>query len=299
MSGVITVEQQHDARGVEPEFVLVLSCPDRIGIVHAVSAFLVLTRCSIVESQQYGDEITGQFFLRVQFRAENPATNADELTEGFAATAAAFGMRWQLWPAARPVPILVMTSRLDHCLNHLLFETRSTSMPVEVRAIVSNHPDHAELAAWHGVDFHHIPVDADNKSAAEQQLLGLVARYDIELVVLARYMQVLSDSLCGELGGKVINIHHSFLPSFKGAKPYAQAHQRGVKLIGATAHYVTADLDEGPIIEQDVVRVNHGTDEGRLVEIGRSVEAAVLTRAVRWHAEHRVLLNGNRSVVFS
>jgi formyltetrahydrofolate deformylase len=208
-------------------------------------------------------------------------------------------MDWQIHLADERMRIVLMVSRFGHCLNDLLFRSRTGALPVEIAAVVSNHTDFAELVASYGIPFHHIPVTKDTKAAAEARLLELVEQENVELVVLARYMQVLSDDLCKQLSGRIINIHHSFLPSFKGAKPYHQAHARGVKLIGATAHYVTADLDEGPIIEQEVERVGHGVTPEQLVAVGRDVECQALARAVKWHAEHRILLNGRRTVVFA
>jgi formyltetrahydrofolate deformylase len=278
-------------------FVLSLSCPDRLGIVHAVSSFLVETSGTIVQSQQYGDEETQLFFMRVHFRATDPTSTLDGFKAAFRETATEFGMSWEMWPGDRPMKTLVMVSKLEHCLNYLLFETRSGSIPIEIVGIVSNHPDAQALADWQGIPFHYVPVAAETKAAAEDHVLGLVERHGVELVVLARYLQILSESFCRRMDGRIINIHHSFLPSFKGAKPYAQAHSLGVKLIGATAHYVTADLDEGPIIEQDVQRVDHSADISRMVELGRTVESMVLARAVTWHAEHRILRNGSRTVV--
>jgi formyltetrahydrofolate deformylase len=268
-----------------------------LGIVHAVSSFLVETSGTIVQSQQYGDEETQLFFMRVHFRATDPTSTLDGFKAAFTGTATEFGMSWEMWPGDRPMKTLVMVSKLEHCLNYLLFETRSGSIPIEIVGIVSNHPDAQALADWQGIPFHYVPVAAETKAAAEDRVLGLVERHGVELVVLARYMQILSESFCRRMDGPIINIHHSFLPSFKGAKPYAQAHSLGVKLIGATAHYVTADLDEGPIIEQDVQRVDHSADISRMVELGRTVESMVLARAVTWHAEHRILRNGSRTVV--
>ncbi len=293
--------------------VLTLSCPDRPGIVHDVTGVVVEQGGNIVESQQYGDAASGRFFMRV---AVEPADGAGRdgtsttdprvadfgagLRVQFAPVAERFGMDWQLHHAAAPTRTLVLVSLGGHCLNDLLFRARNGSLPIEIPAVVSNHPVLGELAEFYEVPFHHIPVGKDpaDKEAAEAKLRGLVAELDIELVVLARYMQVLSDDLCRSLPGRIINIHHSFLPSFKGARPYHQAHARGVKLIGATAHYVTAALDEGPIIEQDVQRVDHTMSPNRLAGAGRDVEAQVLARAVLWHAEHRVLLNGPSTVVF-
>ena len=278
--------------------VLTLSCPDRPGIVHAVAGAIVAAGGNIAESQQYGDRGTGRFFMRVQVVPGEPGGDLTGLRGSFVPVAERFGMSWQLAAADRPVRALVMVSLGGHCLNDLLFRIRAGSLPVEVPAVVGNHERLGELARFYGVPFHHVPVDPGSKPLAEARLLELVKDLDIELVVLARYMQVLSDDLCRQLPGRIINIHHSFLPSFKGARPYHQAHERGVKLIGATAHYVTADLDEGPIIEQDVIRADHTMGPQDLAAAGRDVEAQVLARAVRWHAEHRVLLNGTRTVVF-
>lgn len=279
------------------QYVLTLSCPDKMGIVHAVSSYLFMTGCNIEDSQQFGDHDTGLFFMRVHFSADSPVT-ADKLRASFAAIGDSFRMDWQIHRSSDRMRIVLMVSKFGHCLNDLLFRSRIGALPVEIAAVVSNHTDFAELVASYGVPFRHIPVSRDNKADAEARLLELVREEDVELVVLARYMQVLSDDLCKQLSGRIINIHHSFLPSFKGAKPYHQAHARGVKLIGATAHYVTADLDEGPIIEQEVERVGHGVTPDQLVAIGRDVECQVLARAVKWHAERRILLNGRRTVVF-
>ena len=276
------------------EHLLVLSCPDRSGIVHAVSSFLVMTGCNILDSQQYRDPETDRFFLRVHVAADDAVT-AEQLRAAFQATAGSFSMEWHL-DAVAPMRTLLMVSKQDHCLQDLLFRHRTGSLPVELTAVVSNHPDARSLVDWHGVPFHHLPTD--DKLAAEAALLELVAATQTELVVLARYMQVLSPELCRRLEGRAINIHHSFLPSFKGARPYAQAHARGVKLIGASAHYVTADLDEGPIIEQDVARADHSQTAEQLARVGQEIEARVLARAVLWHAERRVLRNGARTVVF-
>ena len=280
------------------DFVLTLLCPDRPGIVHAVTGFLVQNGGNIVESQQFGDQITDRFFMRIDFSLSGPPVTADELRDRFAGIAATYGMAFELWAARAPYKTLIMVSKQLHCLNDLLFRYSTGSLQIEIPAVVSNHRDAEKLCDVYGLPFHHIPVTAETKAAAEEQLLGLVQDHDIHLVVLARYMQVLSDDVCRTLAGKVINIHHSFLPSFKGAKPYHQAYERGVKLVGATAHYVTADLDEGPIIEQDTLRVDHGYNQDQLVAAGRDVEAQVLSRAVRWHSESRVLLNGHRTVVF-
>ena len=284
------------------EYVLTLSCPDKPGIVYAVSSFLVQHSANILASQQYGEPKTespeGWFFMRVHFCLPPPGQPPAVLERGFSWVAEAFHMTWQLHEAAARVRTLIMVSRLGHCLNDLLFRWKTGSLPVDVTGVVSNHPDFGELAASYRIPFHHIPVTPQAKAAAESQLLEVIDGTGADLIVLARYMQILSGEVCKRVEGRMINIHHSFLPSFKGAKPYHQAHARGVKLVGATAHYVTPDLDEGPIIEQDVIRVNHTLSPERLAEAGRDVEAQVLARAVTWHAEHRVLLNGDRTVVF-
>ncbi|MFE3583655.1 formyltetrahydrofolate deformylase [Streptomyces vinaceus] len=280
------------------QYVLTLSCPDKQGIVHAVSSYLFMTGCNIEDSRQFGDHDTGLFFMRVHFSADAPVT-LDKLRASFAAIGDSFRMDWQMHRSDERMRIVLMVSKFGHCLNDLLFRSSIGALPVEIAAVVSNHTDFADLVGSYGVPFRHIPVTKETKADAEAQLLALVRAENVELVVLARYMQVLSDTLCKELSGRIINIHHSFLPSFKGAKPYHQAHARGVKLIGATAHYVTADLDEGPIIEQEVERVGHEVTPDQLVAIGRDVECQALARAVKWHSEHRVLLNGTRTVVFA
>jgi formyltetrahydrofolate deformylase len=280
------------------EYVLTLSCPDRRGIVHGVSSFLVVTGCNILDSQQFGDRDTGLFFMRVHFAAEEEGVTLESLRAGFEAIAASFRMTWQMYDADERMRLLILVSKFGDCLNDLLFRHRTGTLKVDIPAIASNHPDYAPLAQWHGIPYYHLPVDPDTKADQEARLLGLVEEYKVDLVVLARYMQVLSEDFCKRLEGRIINIHHSFLPSFKGARPYHQAHARGVKLIGATAHYVTADLDEGPIIEQEVARVDHALTPEQLAAVGRDVECQVLARAVKWHVEHRVLLNGHRTVVF-
>jgi formyltetrahydrofolate deformylase len=277
-------------------YVLTLSCQDRRGIVHAVSGFLLEHGGNIEEAAQYNDHDTGLFFMRVQFACSEltQAALRDKLT-GFAGP---FDMQWTLHPLAEPVRTVIFVSQEGHCLNDLLFRWKSGLLPLDIRAIVSNHRAFYQLAASYNVPFHHIPVTKDTKAQAEARQLEIIQGEGAELVVLARYMQILSDAMCKSLAGKAINIHHSFLPSFKGAKPYYQAHDRGVKLIGATAHYVTADLDEGPIIEQDVARVDHTDTVEDLTALGRDTESQVLARAVKWHSEHRVLLNGHKTVVF-
>ncbi len=280
------------------EYVLTLSCPDRPGIVYAVSSFLVQHSANILASQQYGESPDGRFFMRVHFSLPAPGQPPADLERGFSWVAEAFHMDWQLHDRAGQVRALIMVSRLGHCLNDLLFRAKTGSLPVDVVGVASNHDDFGELAASYRIPFHHIPVTPATKAAAEARLLEVIGDAGVDLIVLARYMQILSGDVCKRVEGRMINIHHSFLPSFKGAKPYHQAHTRGVKLVGATAHYVTPDLDEGPIIEQDVIRVDHTLSPQRLAEAGRDVEAQVLARAVTWHAEHRVLLNDDRTVVF-
>ncbi|BBE22008.1 formyltetrahydrofolate deformylase [Arthrobacter sp. MN05-02] len=275
---------------------LTLSCPDRPGIVHAVSGALVGVGANITESQQYGSPDTGTFFMRVALATDAPE---QELRSALEPVAAEFGMEWALAESDRRTRTLILVSRAAHCLNDLLFQHRSGTLPIDIPVIVSNHRDLEDLAAFYGIEFHHIPVTPDTKAEAEAELRALMDRHDIELVVLARYMQILSDELCEDLLGRAINIHHSFLPSFKGARPYHQAHARGVKLIGATAHYVTGALDEGPIIEQEVIRVDHARTAGQLASIGRELEGRALVQAVQWHAERRVLLDGRRTIVFN
>ncbi|HEY0187671.1 MAG TPA: formyltetrahydrofolate deformylase [Cellulomonas sp.] len=277
------------------DWVLSLSCPDQPGIVAAVAGLLAEQGGNITESQQFGDPLSGLFFMRVAVTAD---TAREPLESALTALAVRFTMTWTLDVAGRPMRTLLLGSTAAHCVNDLAFRQRSENLPIDIVGLVSNHTALADLAAFYDIDFHHLPVTAATKAAAEARLLALVEELDVELVVLARYMQILSDDLCRALSGRIINIHHSFLPSFKGARPYAQAHQRGVKLIGATAHYVTGDLDEGPIIEQDVERVDHTRSVPDLMALGQDVERRALARAVRWHAEHRVLLDGHRTIVF-
>ena len=284
------------AASAPTHLVLTLSCPDRPGIVHAVSGALARRGGNITESKQFGDEDSGLFFMRVAVLTRVPRS---ELEADLAELAETYTMTWSLDEVGRPLRTLVMVSREGHCLTDLLFRARSQGLPIDVVGVVGNHEDLRPVAEFYGAPFTCVPVTRDTKEAAEAELLRLVGDLDVELVVLARYMQILSPALCERLHGGVINIHHSFLPSFKGANPYRQAHQRGVKLIGATAHYVTADLDEGPIIEQDVTRATHEDTVASLRAKGQDVERRVLAQAVRWHAEHRVLLNGQRTVVFA
>ena len=277
-------------------YILTLSCPDRTGIVHSVSGFLLDRGGNIEEAAQYSDHATGLFFMRVQFACTQ--ADAAALNTQWSEFAQTFQMQWNLHASNQPMRTVLMVSKEGHCLNDLLFRWKSGLLPLDIRAIISNHREFYQLAASYNVPFHHIPVTAATKTAAEAKQYDIIQSEGAELVVLARYMQILSDDLCRKLAGRAINIHHSFLPSFKGAKPYYQAHDRGVKLIGATAHYVTADLDEGPIIEQDVARVEHSKTVEDLTTIGRDTESQVLARAVKWHSEHRVLINGHKTVIF-
>lgn len=278
------------------KFVLTLSCPDQPGIVHAVSGVIGEVEGNIIQSQQFGDPDSGLFFMRVE--VDSPVGRGP-VEDGLKRVAERFGATWSLDALGRPLRTIIMVSREGHCLTDLLYRQRSQGLPIEVVAVVGNHPDLAPVAQFYGVPFLNIPVTKETKAKAEEELLALIRSEKVELVVLARYMQILSDKVCEEMSGRIINIHHSFLPSFKGARPYAQAHDRGVKLIGATAHYVTADLDEGPIIEQDVTRVTHADSTPDMVALGQDVERRVLAQAVRWHVERRVLMDGSRTVVLS
>ncbi len=281
-----------------PTHILTVSCPDTVGIVFAMSGFLAERNCNIVDSAQFGDRDSGLFFLRVSFTAQPACPPMSALEAEFAPIGERFRMNWRLNETARKQRVLILVSKFGHCLNDLLYRYRIGSLDIEIPAIVSNHRDFYQLAAWHNVPFHYLPVTPETKLQQETRLLEIIEGEAIDLVVLARYMQVLSPALCARLADRAINIHHSFLPSFRGAKPYHQAYTRGVKLIGATAHYVAAELDEGPIIEQEVERVDHTLDPEALVAVGRDIENVVLARAVKYHVEHRVLLNGSRTVVF-
>jgi formyltetrahydrofolate deformylase len=292
MVGVMTDEER---KGLE--FILTLSCPDKPGIVYAVSSFLVQHSANIIASQQYGTPDDGRFFMRVHFAVPQPGRTTEGLERDFSWVAEAFHMAWRLHDKSERIRTLLMVSRLGHCLNDLLFRWKSGSLPVDLVGVVSNHEDFRDLTRSYKLPYHHIAVTPDTKPAAEAALMSLIDETKTELIVLARYMQILSPEVCKRVEGRMINIHHSFLPSFKGAKPYHQAYAKGVKLVGATAHYVTPDLDEGPIIEQGLMRVDHTYSPQTLAEAGRDVEAQVLARAVTWHAEHRILLNGNRTVI--
>ena len=276
-------------------WILTLVCRDQPGIVHAVSGAIVTAAGNITESQQFSSDDTGTFFMRLQVKSSIDVAGFEA---ALAPVIARYDMTWQLDVVGRPLRTLVLVSRAGHCLNDLLYRQHSGQLGIDIVAVVSNHPDLRPLTQTHGIDYHHLPVTDETRGAQETEILTLVEHYQADFVVLARYMQVLTDGLCGKLQGRAINIHHSFLPGFKGSRPYHQAHARGVKLIGATAHYVTGDLDEGPIIEQEIARVDHSQGPAALMAVGRDTECLALARAVRWHAEHRVLLNGAKTVVF-
>lgn len=281
-----------------PELVLTLDCPETLGIVHAVSGVLLDHGCNIVELTQFDDRRRGHFFMRVHVAPMAGGTlDRDALYKDLEPVAERFEMNWQLNVHGAKRRVLVMVSKFGHCLNDLLYRSRTGELPVDIVAVVSNHLDHQRLVEWHGIPFYHVPVTPDTKPEAEAHLLELVDRCEVDLVVLARYMQVLSDSLATRMSGRVINIHHSFLPSFKGAKPYHQAYERGVKTVGATAHYVNAELDEGPIIAQQTVQVDHTFGPEDLVAAGRDTECKALSDAVKWHCEGRVILQGLSTVV--
>ncbi|KAL1303875.1 hypothetical protein AAFC00_000329 [Neodothiora populina] len=282
------------------DHILTLSCPDRPGIVHAVTGLLAKNDMNILDSQQFSDPTSERFFMRVHFGGNDAAASASkDLQAPFDELAQEMKMDLDLRPVAQKPRVLIMVSKIGHCLNDLLFRQSTSQLPIEVPLIVSNHPDFKPLAESYKIPFYHLPVNKDTKLEQEKQILDLVKEHNIDLIVLARYMQVLTPGLCAAMSGKIINIHHSFLPSFKGAKPYHQAYERGVKIIGATAHFVTADLDEGPIIEQRVARVDHGMSPKELVEEGSNVESQVLAAAVKWYAERKVILNGTKTVVFN
>ena len=279
-------------------YILTTACPDKQGIVAAISGFLADSGCSVDDAAFFSDPESGQFYGRSVFRIDREAVTVDMVGAWFGQVAHKFDMEWEIFDTSKPLKVMIMVSKFDHCLNDLLYRYRIGALPMEVTAIVSNHVDAQYLADAGGIPFHHIPVTKETKPGAEAALFEMVKETKTDFVILARYMQVLSDDLCRKLGGRAINIHHSFLPGFKGAKPYHQAFSRGVKLIGATAHFVTADLDEGPIIEQEVERVDHTTMPDEMVAIGRDLESVALARAVRYVLERRVLLNGSKTVVF-
>lgn len=278
--------------------ILRVSCCDKPGIVAAVATTLSNNQCNIEESSQFNDALSGQFFMRVVFScAQNVCATSFE--ERFAEIAATFDMTWDIRPVDAPIKTLIMVSKEDHCLNDLLYRHRTSNLNIDIVGVVSNHEDARELVESRGLSFHHLPITKDNKAAQETALRGIIEQTDAEIIVLARYMQILSDTFCQDFSGRVINIHHSFLPGFKGANPYKQAYERGVKIIGATAHFVTADLDEGPIIEQETVRVTHAHTPQKMRDLGRDTEARVLSHAIRHYTEHRVFLQGNRTVILS
>ncbi|KAM7198517.1 formyltetrahydrofolate deformylase-like protein [Rhypophila sp. PSN 637] len=280
------------------EHILTLSCPDKPGIVHAVTGIFAHFQLNILDLQQFSDSDSQKFFMRVHF-GPTPSPSTEYLRPSFEALASIYNPVYDIRPLSQKTRVLIMVSKIGHCLNDLLFRAKTGQLPIEVPVIVSNHPEFAPLAASYGIEFRHLPVTKDTKAEQEAQVLDLVKQHDVELVVLARYMQVLSPTLCEAMSGKIINIHHSFLPSFKGAKPYHQAYERGVKIIGATAHFVTADLDEGPIIEQRIARVDHSMKPNQLLDEGSNVETNVLATAVKWYAERRLFLNNHKTVVFS
>lgn len=278
-------------------YVLTVQCDSRRGIVAAISGYLSENGCNITDAAQFDDDLTGQFFTRITFRPET-GTGLEDLREGFGPVAEPFGMDWAIRDSAHRMKVLLMVSNFGHCLNDLLYRWRIGALPIDIVGVISNHLTYQKVVVNHDIPFHHIRVTRENKSQAEAQMMSIVEETGTELVVLARYMQILSDPLCKKMSGQIINIHHSFLPSFKGANPYKQAYERGVKLIGATSHYVTADLDEGPIIEQDIIRVTHAQSPEDYVSLGRDVESQVLARAIHAHIHHRVFQNGNKTVVF-
>lgn len=282
----------------DKKYILTISCPDHTGIVAQVSGFLADQDAFINESAHFGDAVSDRFFMRTVFTPGPYTPDAFELAKKFSRVAERFQMVWGIHDANRKQRLLLMVSKFDHCLNDLLYRYRTGELNADIPAIISNHPELEHLAQWHDIPFYHLPVTKENKVEQEEEILGLIENLEIDLVVLARYMQILSPRMCEKLRGRCINIHHSFLPSFKGANPYRQAHERGVKLIGATAHYVTGDLDEGPIIEQAVERVDHTYTPEKLKAVGRDIENGVLSRAVRAHVDHRVLMNGLKTVVF-
>ena len=281
------------------DYIITLSCPDKSGLVLAVSSWLVANSCNILDSDQFRDGSNNTFFMRVHFEGDGEGEEKlEELEHSFKPVATGNQMSWQIWPCSEKPKVLVMVSKQEHCLTDLLFREKNGELPIEIALVVSNHLEAKPIADAENIDFMHLPIDPDSKTAQEELLLEEIERRNINVVVLARYMQVLSPRFCHAMEGKIINIHHSFLPGFKGAKPYHQAFEHGVKLIGATAHYVTAELDEGPIIEQGIERVDHRSTVSDLVNVGRDIERIVLAKAVKYHAERRVVLNGHRTVVF-
>lgn len=281
------------------EYILTLSCQDQVGIVAAVTGMLAENELNILELSQFSDPSTNQFFMRIDFRIEKKSLSKEKICSSFTYIAEKFHMRFELHDKNHRPKILLMVSKQSHCFNDLLHRYNNNTLPVELPLVVSNHKDLKQMASWYRIPFYYLPITNNNKEEQENKLLEMIADHDIDLIVLARYMQIISPELCKKLHGKIINIHHSFLPSFKGAKPYHQAYIRGVKLIGATAHYVTADLDEGPIIDQETIRVRHDHTPKQLVQLGCDVECLVLARALKYQIEQRVFLNKNKTVVFS
>ncbi|QRM53552.1 formyltetrahydrofolate deformylase [Sinorhizobium sp. BG8] len=278
-------------------YVLTVSCKSTRGIVAAITGYLAEQGCYISDSSQFDDLETGLFFMRLTFISQE-GVSQEELNRGFETVAKPFGMTWEIHDSEKRMKVLLMVSRFGHCLNDLLYRWKIGALPIDIVGVVSNHFDYQKVVVNHDIPFHHVKVTKDNKPQAEARLMEIVEQTEADLIVLARYMQVLSDAVCKKMSGRIINIHHSFLPSFKGANPYKQAYERGVKLIGATAHYVTEDLDEGPIIEQDTARITHAQSPEDYVSIGRDVESQVLARAVHAHIHHRVFMNGHRTIVF-
>jgi formyltetrahydrofolate deformylase len=284
---------------MEPRYRLVISCPDRVGIVAMVSNFISSHGGSIAEASQHSDDASGWFFMRYEISTRNLTYSIEELREAFSPIAQSFKMKWHLTDSSIPKRVLLMASKQSHCLADLLYRFHSQELDCEIPCVISNHDDLRSMVEWHGIPYHHVPVDKDDKQPAFDKLVELVETYQIDTVVLARYMQILPPDLCQRYASRVINIHHSFLPSFAGAKPYHQAHERGVKLIGATCHYVTEELDAGPIIDQDVSRITHNDSAEDMVRQGRDIEKMVLARGLRWHLEDRILVHGNKTVVFN
>ncbi|RDE24192.1 formyltetrahydrofolate deformylase [Motiliproteus coralliicola] len=284
---------------MEPRYRLVISCPDRVGIVAMVSNFLSSHGGSIAEASQHSDSSTGWFFMRYEISTRNLSYSIEELRESFAPIAQSFNMTWSLTDSAKPKRVALLASKQAHCLSDLLYRYHSNELDCEIPCVISNHDDLRSMVEWHDIPYHHVPVDKDDKEPAFRAMEQLIEEHQIDTIVLARYMQILPPALCEQYASRVINIHHSFLPSFVGARPYHQAHERGVKLIGATCHYVTEELDAGPIIDQDVIRITHNDSAEDMVRQGRDVEKTVLARGLRWHLEDRVLVHGNKTVVFA
>ncbi|MEH6471455.1 MAG: formyltetrahydrofolate deformylase [Halopseudomonas sp.] len=284
---------------MDPRYRLVISCPDRVGIVAMVSNFISSHGGSITEANQHSDASTGWFFMRYEISARNLSFSLEELREAFSPIAQSFNMSWKLHDSSKPKRVLLMASKQSHCLADLLYRYHSQELDCEVPCVISNHDDLRSMVEWHGIPYHHVPVDKNDKQAAFDQVVELVEQKQIDTIVLARYMQILPPQLCQRFASRVINIHHSFLPSFAGARPYHQAFERGVKLIGATCHYVTEELDAGPIIDQDVIRISHNDNADDMVRLGRDAEKSVLARGLRWHLEDRILVHGNKTVVFT